>query len=203
MTTFTGKKPSEWTTTTKAAVKEAIDIGDRHRDSFGTLSTVLQGGSTWTNRLLRSTKVSAPHIAKNDYFAYKCQFNHDKKLLTNLDGFHVHIIPVGAVSGGEVIHMTYAWGWLKNGDTYPDTLPNTGQCTITLSAGDQFKYLIKGLVSNMAYPTSEGYSSELFIEFHRSNDGNDTYSGEFALVDGDAHYLTNRTGSKYEYSDTP
>ena len=172
-----------------------------HKDSFGTLQSVLVGATTWTLRLLRSTKIAVPHIAKADIFTYKCQFNHDKKLATNADGFHVHIIPVGAVSAGQVIALDYAWGWLTNDDTFPDTLPNTGTATIELAAGDQYKYLIKNLLTNLAYPTAEGYSSEFIVQFTRRNDGQDTYPGEFALLDGDVHYLSDRLGSYNEFND--
>lgn len=174
----------------------------RHKDSFGTLGTLIQGGSTWTLRLLRNTKIAVPHIAKTDVFTYKCQFNHDKLLATNADGFHIHFMPIAAVTGGEVIALDYAWGWLTAGNTFPATLPNTGTATITLADGDQYKYLIKGLLLNLAYPTNEGYSSEFFVEFTRRNDGQDTYTGEFALIDGDAHYIVGQNGSVYEFSDT-
>lgn len=36
----------------------------------------------------------------------------------------------------------------------------------------------------------------------RINDASDTYAGEFALVDGDAHYKTNHLGSYYKLTDT-
>lgn len=172
-----------------------------HRDSFGFLTTSLVGVSTWTIRALRGTKVTAPHIARNDVFAYKCQFNHDKKLGVNADGFHLHIIPIGAVAGGEKIHLTYAWGWLTNGDTYPATLPNSNSMDVTLTAGDQYKYMIVPIVSDLTFPAGEGYSSEFFIEITRGDTPNDTYAGEFALLDGDVHYPSKKLGSDYEFND--
>ncbi len=172
-----------------------------HRDSFGQLQSVLTSGSQWTLRLLRSTKVAVPHIAKTDIFTYKCQLNHDKKLSTNLDGFHIHLIPVGAVTAGQIIALDFAWGWLTTGGIYPDTLPNTGTATIELADGDQYKYLIKNIVTNMLFPEGEGYSSEFIIQCTRRNDAQDTYAGEFALLDGDVHYLSNRIGSYNEFND--
>jgi len=179
-----------------------METGHRfHKDSFGQIGTIITGSETWTPRLLRSTNVSVPHIAKADVFTYKAQINHEKTLDTNLDNFHIHILPIGAVTGGEVIAIDYAWGWVTRGDVFPSTLPNTGTVLITLSSGDQYKYLIKNIVSNLAYPTGEDYSSEFFIECTRRNDGQDTYAGEFALLDGDCHYLTNHLGSYNEYAD--
>lgn len=175
-----------------------------HKDSFGQLGSVIVGAQTWTNRLLRSTKIVTQHIAKNDVFSYKCQLNHDKELGTNLDGFHIHMIPIGAVTGGEIIALDYAWGWLTSGDIFPDTLPNTGTGFITLEAGDQFKYRIRQVVTvDLIPPVGEGYSSEFFIECTRRNDAQDTYAGEFALLDGDVHYKSARFGSIYELGDTP
>lgn len=184
-----------------------------HKDSFGQLQSVLTGGSQWTLRLLRSTKVAVAHIAKSDVFTYKCQLNHDKVLNTGLDGFHIHFLPIGAVTAGQVIAIDYAWGWLTADDVYPATLPNTGTAQITLATGDQYKYKIKNIVSaseiipplsaasTMNPPTGEDYSSEFIIECTRRNDGQDTYAGEFALLDGDVHYSINHLGSYNEYND--
>jgi hypothetical protein len=172
-----------------------------HKDSFGRLQSVLTGGSTWTLRLIRNTKVAVPHIAKNDVFTYIAQLNHDKKLDTNLDGFHIHFLPIGTVTAGQVIAIDYKWVWLTSGDVFPDTLPNSGTATIYLATGEQYKYLIKNIVANLTYPTGEDYSSELFIECTRRNDGQDTYPGEFALLDGDVHYKTNHLGSYNEFND--
>jgi len=66
-----------------------------HKDSFGTLQSVLVGGGTWTPKLYRGTKLVLPHVAKADVFTYMCQLNHDKKLGEGLDGFHIHFKPVG------------------------------------------------------------------------------------------------------------
>ena len=172
-----------------------------HRDSFGQMQSVLTGASTWNLRLIRNSRMVAPHVAKNDVFSYKCQLNHDKALATNLDGFHIHFLPIGEVTAGQIIAVDYAWGWLTSNDIFPDTLPNTGTATYTLVAGDQFKYLIKPIITNLAYPTGEGYSSEFFIVCQRRNDAQDTYPGEFALLDGDVHYQSNRVGSYNEYND--
>ena len=183
------------------AILVSTNEGVAHKDSFGFLTSVLVGGSTWTDRLLRGTKMAAPHIAKNDVFCYKAQINHDKILNENLDGFHVHIIPIGAVTGNVTAFFDYAYSWLTNGDTFPNTLAVTGTCQIDLVAGDQYKYLIKPLITYIAPPANEGYSSEIFLQFTRRNDGTDTYAGEFALIDGDVHYTANKVGSVSEFND--
>lgn len=184
-----------------------------HRDSFGTLQSVLVGAGTWTLRLVRSTKIVLPHIAKNDDFSYICQFNHDKIKGAKLDDMHLHITPIGTVVAGNVIALDYKWAWLSPGDIFPNTLPNTGTVHITLATGDQYKELIKAVVStweilspltgysNMDAPINEEYSSKFMIELHRRNDAQDTYAGEFAISFGDLHYPSNRPGSYNEVND--
>lgn len=172
-----------------------IQTSQNHRDSFGTLATALTGGSQWTLRLLRGTKIAKPHIAKGDVFTYTCQYNHDKTLQQNADDIHIHYMPIGTVTAGQVISLDYAWGWFTTGEVLPNTLPNTGNITITLAAGDQYKFLIKQLDINLTPPTVEGYSSELFVEVTRLNTAADTYPGEFALIDQDSHYPTAKIGS--------
>jgi hypothetical protein len=70
-----------------------------------------------------------------------------------------------------------------------------------MADGDQYKYLVKDIVKNLTYPPGEDYSSEFFIQSTRRNDAQDTYPGEFALLDGDVHYLADRVGSYNEYND--
>ena len=145
--------------------------------------------------------MALPHIAKNDVFTYKNQFNHEKILNTPLDSFHIHFIPVGTVTAGQIIAIDYAWAWLTKGNEFPDVLPNTGTAYITLKTGDQYDYLIDRICQNMPPPDYEAYSSEFFIECQRRNDSQDTYPGEFALLDGDNHFLSDKLGSKYEHTD--
>lgn len=104
-------------------------------------------------------------------------------------------MPIGAVTAGQVIAYTYAWGWITTGEIFPDTLPNTGSGTIVLATGDQYKLMIEQIAANLTYPTGEGYSSELFVEVTRLNTAADTYAGEFALIDQDSHYPTAKGGS--------
>ncbi len=166
-----------------------------HKDSFGFLRTALTGVTTWTDRQIRNTGVVVPHIAKNDLFSYNIQFNHDKQLGVNIDDFHLHILPVGTVTAGQIIAIDYAWGWYSLNDVIPDTLPNTGTATLELATGDQYKHLLMDIVTNMAHPATEGYSSFCLIKCQRRNDGQDTYASEIAMLGADCHYIVNRNGS--------
>ena len=176
-------------------------IPEAYKDTFGFLRTALSGVTTWTDRQLRNTGVVLPHIAKADVFYYNVQFNHDKMLDSAITDFHLHIIPVGAVTAGQIIAVDYSWGIYRFGDVIPNTLPNSNTATFTLSTGDQYKHLLFEIVQNLAVPTPELYSSFLFIKCTRRNDAQDTYASEIALVGADAHYITNRNGSRNETSD--
>ena len=176
-------------------------IPEAYKDTFGSLRTALSGVTTWTDRQLRNTGIVLPHIAKADVFSYNVQFNHDKMLDSAIADFHLHIIPVGAVTAGQIIAIDYSWGIYRFGDVIPDVLPNTGTKPFTLSTGDQYKHLYLEIVSNLTVPITETYSSFLLIKCVRRNDAQDTYASEIALVGADAHYITNRNGSRNETSD--
>lgn len=166
-----------------------------HRDTFGQLGTALSGVTRWTDRQIRNTGIVKPHIAKNDIFSYTAQFNHDKELQTAIDDFHIHMIPIGLPVNGQVIAIDYAIGVFTNGNIIPNTLPITGTALITVNATDHYKYMIKSILSNIDAPILEGYSGEIWVKCQRRNDAQDTYSGEFALIDGDSHYISNSGGS--------
>lgn len=172
-----------------------------HRDTFGQLSTALAGVTQWTNRQIRNTGIVKPHIAKNDVFSYTAQFNHDKELQEAIDDFHIHMMCVALPVDGNVIAIDYKIGIFTNGNIIPDTLPITGTKLIIVNAADQYKYMIKDIYNDIPAPTLEGYSGEIWVTCQRRNDAQDTYAGEFALIDGDSHYPSNSGGSFNETTD--
>ena len=173
-----------------------------YKDSFGFLRTALTGVTQWTDRQVRNTGVVMPHIAKQDVFSYNVQFNHDKKLQSAIADFHLHIIPIGTVTAGELIALDFTWGFYSFGAVVDDVLPNsTGSPAVfTLSTGDQYKHKLFSITTNLAVGT-ESYSGFLLIKFQRRNDAQDTYAGEFALMGADAHYQSDRIGSYNVTSD--
>jgi hypothetical protein len=170
----------------------------RHKDSFGFIRSVLTGVTQFTDRAYRSMKVVLPHMANRDLLSYNVQLNHDKALGTNADGFHIHCIPIAAVTG--TILIDYAWGWYSIDDTIPATLPNTGTATLNIAAADQYKHKVFDIITKMAPPTSESYSSFILIEITR-NGGTYGNTNEIAILGADVHYITNRNGSINEYDD--
>lgn len=167
-----------------------------HKDSMSKLGTAISGVTQYTMRALRGTKVTCAHIAKQDIFSDIIQLNHDKTLQAAIDDYHIHFIPIGAVAGGEAIALDVAYAFLTHGNEFPNALTSAGTIRIDLVAGDQYKLKIKQLLTDIAAPANELYSSFLFVEATRRNDGQDTYAHEIAIIGSDAHYPSDRYGSK-------
>lgn len=177
-----------------------------HDDIQGVLGTALVGVTTWTPAQYRSTGMVLNNVQSGDVFTMIFQMPHRKKLLTNLDSIHLHYI-VNSSANGDIA-FTYAWGWYNIGDTIPNTLPNTGTVPdITLATTDQYKFKYSNLVTNLAFPASEGYSSVLFCKITAAApaDGTNWWSeggtNTIAIAYMDAHYITDRQGSLNEGSD--
>lgn len=173
----------------------------RYKDSFGFLRTALTGATTWTDRAIRNTGVVVPHIAKNDTFTYNVQLNHDRKFGVDVTDFHLHIVPIGAVTAGQVISIDYEIEIFGFHDTIGDTLLTKSNSTYTLAAGDQYKHLYFEIKEDILKETTPGVSSFLMVKLSRRNDATDTYAGEFALLGADCHYITDRDGSIFETYD--
>lgn len=165
-------------------------------DVQGILETALAGVTQYTPRQYRTTGIVMPHIARGDIFSMRFQMPHRKKLQTAAASVHLHAIPISAADGD--IKISYSWGWYNNGSVIPDTLPNSDTATITLASSDQYKMKILTLISSLAAPTTETYSSILFVKCERLTAGDTWGTGEIALAYMDAHFLTNRIGSYNE-----
>lgn len=174
-----------------------------HDDIQGILQTALTVVTQYTPRQYRSTGVVIPHVAQGDIWSMTFQMSHRKKLGVNMDGVHMHYIPVASANGD--IKINYSWGWYRAGNvaTIPSTLPNTGSVVITLATTDQYILRIDNIVANLAAPASEDYSSILFIKCERvAPVGTNWGAGnEIALVYFDGHMPVNRYGSYNEVND--
>jgi hypothetical protein len=170
-----------------------------HDDIQGILQTALTGVTQYTFRQYRNTGMVMPHIARNDVFSMTFQMPHRKQLGAALDSVHIHYIPLGSANGNIV--FDFAWGWYNHDAVVPDTLPNTGTKTATLATTDQYKQKIVSLITNLAAPTSEEYSSILYVKCTRLTTGDTWGTSELALAYMDAHYTVDRYGSYNETSD--
>lgn len=169
-----------------------------HKDSFGFLGTALNGVTTWTPAHFRNTGVVLNEIAKGDIFSYSIQLNHDKKLQSAVDGFHIHFIPMTNNSGN--VNITYGWGIYHFGDVIPDVLPNIDTINIPIAA-QQYQHRSGVIIPPMVMPGIETVSSFVLIKCLRNNTGNDTFTGNIALLGADVHYITDRLGSLNEIGD--
>lgn len=177
-----------------------------HDDIQGILGTALVGVTQWTPAQYRTTGIVMNNIQSGDVFSMIFQMPHRKKLDTALDSVHLHYIPNASANGD--IAFTYEWGWYKHGDVVPATLPNTGTVAdITLATTDQYKLKVNSLITNLGQPATEAYSSILFVKLVAAApaDGTNWWTSggtnTIAIVYLDAHYITDRTGSIFEYND--
>jgi len=172
-----------------------------HDDIQGILQTALTGVTTFTMRQYRSTGMVYPHVAQGDIFSMTFQCSHRKRLNMNMDGVHIHYIPIASANGD--IKLDYSWGWYNHGSEVPATLPNTGSKIITLATTDQYKLKIDDLITNITYPEGEGYSSILMVKIVRVVPAGTNWgaSNEIAIVYMDAHQPVDRFGSYTEYND--
>lgn len=182
------------------------NLASKHEDMQGILGTALVGVTQWTPAQYRSTGIVLNEIQSGDVFSMIFQMSHRKKLLTNLDSIHLHFIPIGSANGN--IRFSYEWGWYNHNIAIPATLPNTGNTSdIALLTTDQYFLKINSLISNLAYPASEAYSSILFCKFTAiaPSAGTDWWTAggtnRIAIVYVDAHYISDRLGSTNETTD--
>ena len=140
-----------------------------------------------------------PHLARNDILSMVFQMPHRKQLDTALDSVHIHFIPLGTGVGD--LAFSYEWGWYKANEVVPATLPNTNSLTVALVAEDQYKLKLASLITALAAPTSETYSSLLYVKCTRRTTGDTWGTDEIALAYMDAHYLVDRYGSYNEITD--
>jgi len=153
-----------------------LAFGHNYYDDIqGNLQSALVGATSYTFRQYRSTGLVYPHIAENDIFSMTFQLPHRKKLLTNLDSVHLHLIPIASANGN--VKINYSWGWYNRETTIPDTLPNSSSQSIAFVTGDQYKLKITNLVANCAYPEGEAYSSILMIKCQRVAPDSDNWGG--------------------------
>jgi hypothetical protein len=169
-------------------------------DIQGTVGTALTGAAQYTLKQYRNTGLVLPYMANGDFFTQIIQMPHRKKLGTAVPSVHLHWITELAVTG--TIIFDWAWGFYnENGAVpVPNTLPNTGQTTISIAAADQYLPKISGIVSNIPAPTNETYSAILLVKVAR-NGGTFGNNNEIAIRYVDAHVECDRFGSRQEYTD--
>jgi hypothetical protein len=137
------------------------------------------------------------------------QMPHTKKLGDAID-FHLHLVPMA--NGSGTVRFTWEYVWFNIGSEIPAaTSWTSGSTEIALVAADQYKHRLHDILTSVAAPTGEGYSSiflmRLIREGTHANDdyttGKDhgTAAANLGLVSVDAHIRHDRFGSINEASD--
>lgn len=177
----------------------------RHDDMLGVIQSAASGGTSWTYAALGDTGFLMGQLADNstDIVQLKIQVPHRRKLGTNLDSIHLHVVLETAIAAGETVVLDQAsYVWLKVGDAIPAAGAWTAISVFTFTApggGHPAKtYLIWDLVENVTPPVDEGYGGILLVKMRR---GNGTYTGDVGILDIDAHSQVDRLGSLNEDTD--
>lgn len=177
----------------------------RHDDMLGVIQSAAAGGTSWTFAALGDTGFLMGQLADNstDILQLKIQIPHFRKIGTNLDSIHVHVVNELEIPATETVvldQMSYVW--LKFGDAIPASASWTTIPDFTYTApggGIPAKTYMKwSILTDVAPPANEGYGGMLLVKIRR---GNGTHAGDIGILDVDAHTLVDRFGSLAEYSD--
>lgn len=182
-------------------------IQGRHDDQQGEVRTVPTGAAQWLTAQIGTTGfiINWLQAGQDDYFQVSLQFTHRKALQTALDSFHIHYLLSSAPGAGQTVLLDYAYTWFLVGQAVPligTWTTGTYPLTFTGTEAALTQY-IAPVVTNVAAPANETYSSTFLIKITRNSTGpgSDTYGGDFGLLHADAHFVTNRFGSVNEHAD--
>jgi hypothetical protein len=182
---------------------------------LGIIQSAAAGGTAWTFASIGSagggtdTGFLAGLLANNstDIVQLKIQVPHRRKLLSNLDSFHMHVVTELAMTAGQTVIMDQmSYQWIRPGDAIAATaswiaIPDF---TYTAPVGGHpaNTYHLWSLLSNIAIPAGwsgvEGYGGMILLKIRR---GNGTHTGRVAVLDVDAHTIIDRMGSLNEATD--
>lgn len=187
----------------------------RHDDMQGA-AQASAGISALTSEAYRDTAFVMPFFRhdQNDTLSMTFQFSHRRKLGSPLDSIHIHYIPMVNPAAIENVYFSYSYAWKTTDTEFPALVSWTsGNATLPIQTTDAFKTLLFSIVTNIAAPANEGYSSILLFRITRlGTDPLDTYDTDKATPPGtaaanlgllyfDCHYVTDRRGSALESSD--
>jgi len=187
----------------------------RYDDQQGAYN-LASGISAMTVQAYRDTAFQLEHCRhdQDDVVAYfRFQMSHRRRLGSALASCHIHYIPCGAnPASPQNVRFQLLYSWQDIGGTFP---ANAGWTTATsdlaIGTADQYKDKVNNLLTGLAAPAGEGYSSWLLIAITRlGTDPADTYTqsnphgaaqANLAILGVDCHIQVDRDGSLAETSD--
>lgn len=189
----------------------ASNIGrfnESHDDMLGVVQSAAAGGTAWNYPVvITGTPFIGGALRNNstDMVQVKIQVPHRRKLNSVLDSIHIHYVLQAASSLNQTVVFAGRYVWIQPGDVIPATASWTTMSgaglTLNLGTAKSAAYYsihtVQEAITCPAAP-SEGYGGMLLIEISR---GNGTFTGEFFVLDVDAHSIIDRLGSINEASD--
>ena len=175
-----------------------------HDDILGTIGTGIAGANQWLVANVRDTTYPLQFLRNNstDFFCFHAQCPHWRKQSTNLDSIHIHYLLNSAYTGNQTLVFNVSYAWVIPGTLFPASASwtNLTNISIVLSTGNLAQYYtdIASLVTNITYPSPEGYGNGLVIKIER---GNGTYTDDLGIWWADIHAPKDRVGSYNEFTD--
>lgn len=181
-------------------IREAEAEG--YDDMLGEVRSSLTGATAWNVAAIGDTGFILRWLRNNssDFFQLKIQCPHRRKRESIIADIHIHYCLGIASNAGETVKFDVYYTWLAPRSAVPAIASWVHSNTITQTLGDYAAnyYSLFDLFTNIAAPSGETYGSMLLVKVIR---GNGTYTGEYGILDADAHSIMEKFGSKYAVLD--
>ena len=173
-------------------------------DMLGEVRSAISGGTSWNTAAINDTGFLLGWLRNNssDYFQLKIQAPHRRERDSVLADIHVHYCLQTAPSASQTVIFDVYYTWIVPGNAVPAIGSWTHNATVTqILTGTEpaWYYGLFNFATDIAAPANEGYGSMLLVKITR---GNGTYTGEYGILDADAHSIMDKMGSLYAISDT-
>ena len=184
----------------------------RHDDMLGNVQASA-GISALTSEAYRDTAFVMPFFRhdQDDTLSLTFQFSHRRQLGSPLDSIHIHYVPMVNPVAIQNVYFSYSYSWQTVDAVFPALVSwVSGNLTLPIGTTDAFKHKYAPLISAIAAPANEIYSSVLLFRITRlGTSPSDTYNTDKATPPGtsaanlgllyfDCHYITDRRGSVTE-----
>lgn len=173
------------------------DIGGAYDDMLGEVRSAISGGTVWNVAQINNTGFLLGWLRNNssDMFQLKIQCPHRRKRESILADIHVHYCLQTAPSAGQTVIFDVYYTWITPGAAIPAIGSWVHNATVTqvlTGAEAAWHYSLFNFFADIAAPPAENYGSMLLVKVTR---GNGTYTGEYGILDADAHSMMCQLGS--------